>query len=287
MFTLAFALTVVAAAQPHWGQREDSIEHPSKRWVVCLDVSRSMLAQDHSAQGSKTRLQVARDLIEQFCAQVGGDQMALIPFAGKARLMVPLTEDLAALTEMLELSSDRRLVGGGSDLGAELELAFQTVAAAGAAKPTAVLVLSDGEDWGGQVEAQMEQCKEQNLVVNCVGFGSPLGSKIPFDGAFLQDANGDDVITALQADRLQQIAAQTNGIYLHADALHGASSQPAGGAQMLLDRAAIQPPKSNSNEADPALADLSHGLANRFQWPLALACFFWLMELLAALRRRK
>jgi Ca-activated chloride channel homolog len=327
-FPLAFACTVLAAAQPHWGKSEDAIQPPAKRWVVCLDVSRSMLAQDQiahpsdalssdandgltigsqtlhrSAQTSPTRLRAARDLIEQFCGQVGGDQMALIPFAGKARLMVPLTEDLAALIEMLELSSDRRLVGGGSDLGAALKLALQTVEAAGEPKPTAVLVLSDGEDWGAGTEDILKLCKEKGLILNCVGFGSRLGSKVPLDGAFLQDADGADVITALQADELQQIAAQSGGIYLHADALHANSSNATEAAQLLLDRAATQAPKSGLLMANAAAnaaaagtgaaettntnADLSHGLANRFQLPLALACLLWLMELLAALRRRK
>lgn len=275
-FSLALFFSVLAAGQPQWGQSEQQVEHQPKRWIVCLDVSRSMLAQDYSAQDATTRLDAARDWIEQLCSLAGGDQMALIPFAGKARLMVPLTEDLVALGEMLALSSDRRLVGGGSDLGAALELALQTVTAAPEPLPTAVLILSDGEDWGQKTQQQVELCKQQDIVLNCVGFGSPLGSKIPFDGGFLQDQDGRDVVTALKVEALQQIASQTGG-----------SFQTADGTQLALDRITLRQPKSTGANPLQAAAETGFTAANRFQWPLAVACLLWLLEMLTARRRRK
>ncbi len=277
-FTAAFVLSILAWAQPQWGVASQSMQHQPKRWLLCLDVSRSMLAMDH-ANGAQSRLQGAREWIRELCLQSGGDQMALIIFAGKARLMVPLTEDLIALTEMLDLAAEDRMVGGGSDLGAALELALQTSQSAEPMQ-TAVIMLSDGEDWGPQTDEVVAQCREQGLALTCLGFGSPLGSKIPTEGGFWQDSNQQDVITSLQTQNLQQLADSTGGQLL----LDPLDLQQ---TKFVLPPAAAGHTDASANPSESTDDSTHLAAANRFQWPLALACLLWLVELLTSWRRRK
>jgi Ca-activated chloride channel family protein len=80
-----------------------------------------------------------------------------------------------------------------------------------------VILLSDGEDHDETAIQTATELAGQGVLINTVGIGSPEGSVIvdPATGQNKKDEAGNTVISKLNEETLQQIAAKTNGIYVH------------------------------------------------------------------------
>jgi Ca-activated chloride channel family protein len=238
---------------------------PGLDLVVCLDVSRSMLARDVPP----SRLLRARQELLALARRARGDRLALVAFAGEARLVVPLTQDLDSFAELAVQADPLSVRKGGTDLGAALDAALQAFPA-GSRGPEAVVLVTDGEDLAGGGRRAAGRCRERGVPVHCVGFGSPLGSKIALAGdegeSYLKDRAGREVVSALDAPGLRAIAAATGGEVVD------------GGARPLslveLYERHVLPRARRTTGAGPG-----RERQNRYQWPLLAALLLWLVEL--------
>ena len=269
-----FALAILAAVQPAWGIDPEKVQSRGVDVLVCLDVSRSMLARDLEP----SRLGRARDEIRALANRVQGDRLGLVAFAGDARLRVPLTRDMESFTELVGACDPSSVELGGTDLGAALESALAALEAgeaSAAGSETAILLITDGEDLEGRGLAAAQACRDAGAVVHCVGLGSALGSKIAVerdgDQAFLRDRAGAEVVTRLDARGLEAIAAATGGSYLDL----GATSRPL----VELYEARILPMAGKAASGDRS------ALRNHYQWPLGLAFLLFLAEFAVSERR--
>jgi Ca-activated chloride channel family protein len=245
LFPAGVLFALIALAQPLWGEGGAAGERLATDLVICLDVSRSMLAEDVEP----SRLERAKAEIESLAARAAGDRLALVVFAGEARLVVPLTRDLASLARMASLQDPLSVATGGSDLGAAID------AARGALDgPGAILLLTDGEDLGESGLRAARRAREAGVEVACMGFGSPLGAKIPDGDGFVRDEQGREVVSRMDPDRLRRMA---DGAF--------AANGPVADFYENRIRATI-------------VARVPGGRANRYQWPLALACVLWILE---------
>lgn len=263
---LAAGLTcaVLAALQPMWGTAEQRVEQRGIDLVLCVDVSRSMLARDVMP----SRLAAARRHIEMLAERARGDRLALVVFAGEARLLVPLTQDVDSFLDLLQQASPTSVGKGGTDLGAALTCALEALRAA-TGDHEVILLLTDGEDHQGRGERVAKLAKERGIVVHTVGIGSPRGSKIVVDGeggeAFLRDKAGGEVVSAMDPSSLDRIATAGGGEFVDASS----TSRP---LVELYDRRAVP-------MARKALAtQQSRVLRNRYQWPLLLGLGLWLWD---------
>jgi len=79
----------VAGARPRFGVYFEKVVQRGVDCFICLDVSRSMLAEDVAPN----RLQRAKSDILDLLRKLAGDHVGLIVFAGKPVVEVPLTTD--------------------------------------------------------------------------------------------------------------------------------------------------------------------------------------------------
>lgn len=200
--------------------------------VLCLDVSRSMLAGD----ARPTRLAQAQAGIRLLAERSRGDRTALIVFAGTARLHVPLTQDGALLADLAEACGPATVERGGSDLGAALEAARAALAESDA-RHAAVVLFTDGEDLEGRAAAAAAALGADGIPVHALGYGSERGSLITVDGAggqnFLRDASGAEVVSVRDTASLRRIAQRSGGSYRDAG--------PDGAAVQELHAEVLQP----------------------------------------------
>ena len=77
----ALLLALIAVLQPLWGEGVAKIEQRGIDMLVCLDVSRSMLARDLEP----SRLARAKLEIRSLAGRARGDRLGLVVFAGEAR----------------------------------------------------------------------------------------------------------------------------------------------------------------------------------------------------------
>jgi Ca-activated chloride channel family protein len=263
----------LAIMQPLGRPDQSMLEPRGADVVVCLDLSRSMLARD----AIPSRLEAAKRSIRELAQAVRGDRLALVLFAGQARLASPLTRDGAALAEIVSLADPTSVARGGSDLGAALEVALDALEGS-TGDHQAIVVITDGEDLAGQALGAAERCRVRGVPVHAAGFGAPQGSKIaiPADGgseSFLRDRAGHEVVSALDVEGLRQLTAATGGdLVLETD-----ERKP---LVALYDRRIL--PKARELLAARGGATRE----NLFQWPLLAAVLLWLAELAWSDRRR-
>jgi Ca-activated chloride channel family protein len=261
-FALGVLFALLALAGPSFSRAEAASGAADPDVVLCLDVSRSMRAQDLRPD----RLARARQEVLAFATAGRAGRVALVAFAGEARLLVPLTTDGQALARIADLADPSSVARGGTDLAAALDAARGALGGPG----TAVL-LTDGEDLGGAGLEAAERCRAEGILVHAVGFGTPGGSavRVPEGDGTLRDRRGAAVVSALDAAGLERIAAATGGAYADggtAGALLGLPEGPRRGG--------------GAAPAAPARRDV-------YAWPLLLAILCFAADLAVGDRRRR
>jgi Ca-activated chloride channel family protein len=222
---LGLAFLAFGAAGPRWGQGPPPPTAPGRDIVVLLDLSRSMLARD----ALPSRLGRAKEALAAFADAVqarGGHRLALVAFAARAQLIVPLTHDYDHFRAKLDaLGADPPPTGvrpagagvSGTRLGAGLQRAVDAhdPRSRGAQD---ILLVSDGDDPAGDEEwrAGLAAAREAGVPVDAVGVGDPdRDNPIPAGAGTLQ-YQGAEVHTRLHEAPLREIAARTGGAYLAA-----------------------------------------------------------------------
>ncbi len=269
LVSTGFFLAAVAVMQPLWGEGGRRIAQSGIDIVVCLDVSRSMLARDVRPN----RLERARREIRDLSQRVRGDRLGLVVFAGEADLVVPLTHDLESFAELALLAGPESVVRGGTDIGTALEAALEVLQDG----TGVVLLITDGEDHAKRARAAAEICEERKITVHCAGIGSMPGSKIVVEEkggeAFLRDRSGEEIVSALDSTSLREIAEMTGGVFVDT----GAAPRPL--VELYEER--IEGLSRTSFEAEER-----NGRENRFQGPLLAALAAWILELCLTARKR-
>ena len=87
-----------------------------------------------------------------------------------------------------------------------------------------LLIISDGEDHALETEDSLKTLPDDKLSIYTLGIGTSAGTRIPLYEAgtgelvgYKRDRQGKVVVTALQREALQQIAAQGGGSYYQID----------------------------------------------------------------------
>ena len=240
--------------------------------VVCIDTSRSMLAQDMRPNRLERAKREVRGLLE----RLRGDRIGLVAFSGDAREVAPLTHDRATLTALLDYVTHDDNRRGGTDLAAALQHALDLFDGRSGSHE-AVCLLTDGEDLEGRAAELASQAAERGIRVFLVGLGTEAGGKIPFTDArgqegFLRGPDGEEVVTRLDGDSLKKIADETGGAYLSVEM----SPTP------LEDLYTARMATLEGRELEGGERRVPH---DRYQWPLFLAILCMLFEV--GLRERR
>jgi len=182
--------------------------------MVVLDVSKSMLSQD----AKPSRLDKAKQFINQLLPQLENNRVGLILFAGQAHLQMPLTPDIAAAKMFVSNAATDAVSLQGTLFSEALALTNNALDVKEKKFKTAVLI-TDGEDNDDQSEEAIRSLNENGVVVHTVGIGSPGGSYIiePGTNEPKKDAEGNVVVSKLNEKLLQQISSVTKGTYHRLD----------------------------------------------------------------------
>ena len=212
LFSLAFGLGVVAVANLRKPGSADNISRKGIDIVITLDVSKSMLATDLAPN----RLERAKQMILKLMSQMPNDRIALVLFAGKAYMQMPLTVDHGAAAIFVSSASPDAIPAQGTVFSEALQMS-ERVFNTKEGRFKSVVLISDGEDHDQETLKTADDLAQQGVMVCTVGIGSPEGSQIPDSatGDFKKDAMGNIVVSKLNEEELKQIAEKTNGVYVH------------------------------------------------------------------------
>jgi Ca-activated chloride channel family protein len=213
LFTLGVAFIFIALARPQVGFEFQETHRKGLELLFAVDTSKSMLAQDVKPD----RLTRAKLAVTDLLTKLNGDGVGLIAFAGSSFLQCPVTLDYDAFRESLDALDVNVIPRGGTDIASaihEAEAVFKTRTAA----DKILILITDGEDLGGEAITAAQSAGKNGLKIFTVGVGSTTGELVPVPSEnggtdFAKDENGRPVKSHLDETTLKKIAETTGGIY--------------------------------------------------------------------------
>ena len=265
---LAMAGIAFALAQPQYGLEWSERKARGLDLVFAVDSSKSMLATDLRPN----RLARAKLAVMDLIGQLESDRIGLVAFAGRAFLQTPPTLDYAAFRESLEALGPSTMSRGGSDIGSALREAEKAFPKDNNFK--AIILLTDGEDLGGDAIDAAKELAAKQIKVYTIGIGTPSGEILRIRNrsgseTTMRDDAGNPVLTKLDEETLVQISQITGGTY---------SRLSAQSLDTLYNSVLSTLPRAERE------TELQERRIERFQWLLAPAVILLMLEML--IRRR-
>lgn len=267
---IAAAAVGFALARPQLGVEWSERKSRGLDIVFIIDSSKSMLATDLRP----TRLDRAKLAVVDLVERLESDRIGLVAFAGQAFLQTPPTLDYSAFRESLDSLNPGIMTSGGSDLGYALEESAKAFPSENNVK--VAVLLTDGEDLGGNAITAANDALEQGIQVFAIGIGTPEGEYLRIkneqgDDEFVRDSSGQPVLSKLDESNLQEIARITGGSYsrLSGDSLD----------QLYNSVIATLPREERESE-------LQEIRIERFQWAISTAIGLLFLDVLIRRRRQ-
>jgi Ca-activated chloride channel family protein len=196
-------------------EREPQYEHEDL--VLILDHSASMRAHDVAPSRFSRAVAEIKDFLQHKPESI--DRVGLVGFAGGSLVLSYLTSDLNTVAFFLDWIDQDPQTLLGTNIGAALKNASEVAAKDDRRTQKIFLLISDGEDYGGELNRQVSLYRAAGRRVHCIGIGSDGDVPIPIRDAEgretpLRDEDGRIVRTRFEEGTLRQIAAATGGRYV-------------------------------------------------------------------------
>ncbi|MCI5212397.1 MAG: VWA domain-containing protein, partial [Candidatus Electrothrix sp. ATG2] len=259
-----------ALARPQYGERWIEVRRKGIDILIGVDVSRSMLVQDIKP----SRLGRAKLAVRDFVAKLEGDRVGLLPFAGTAFLMCPLTTDYEAFNASLDTLDVGSIPKGGTDIGTAIRQGGEILS--NEANHKILVLVTDGEDLSEDALKAAEEAREQQMTVYTIGVGTPEGELIPAAegqvGRFVKDQQGNFITSKLDEQTLTTLAETTGGLYVPL----GSMGQ---GFDTIYERKLSLVPEEEHGQRRRKIP------IERFSWPLGAAILLLSLDFLFSGRR--
>ena len=202
-------------------------------------------------------------------------KIGLIVFAGDAYVQLPITTDYSSAKLFLSNISTDIVPVQGTAIGSAIDLAARSFTPE-TETSKAIIVITDGENHQDDAVAAAKQAHEKGIVIHTIGMGLEQGAPIPEKGKpgqFMQDAQGNVVISKLDEQTLQDIAKAGEGLYIRA-------SNTEVGLNRLLDEV---------NRMEKSLLEerVYSDYAEKYQYFLLVGLFFIFVEFMILGRKNK
>ena len=213
----AIAFLILGLSRPQFGAKLQKIKRKGVEIIIALDVSNSMMAEDIQPN----RLERAKRAIARLTEKLTNDKLGLIVFAGDAYTQIPITTDYSSAKLFLSSINTSIVPKQGTAIGSAIELAIKSFTP-DTESSKAVIVITDGENHEDDAVGMATTAQEDGIIVHTIGMGLPQGAPIPVYNTngqkdFRKDKNGEVVVTKLDENMLQEIAAAGGGKYVRAN----------------------------------------------------------------------
>ena len=209
LMIVAATLGILALAGPTWEKLPQPVYQQRASLVILLDLSRSM----NAADVKPSRLARARHKIADILQRRKQGQTALVVYAADAFTVTPLTADVDTILTLLPALESEIMPVQGTRVDRALALSFELLKNGGVAAGD-ILLISDGLS-AREMERSMALLERQSAHrVSVLALGTVEGGPIPMrSGGFLENREGEIVVSALAEDLLRELAERGDGIY--------------------------------------------------------------------------
>lgn len=207
--TACFGLLILALLEPSFGEAEADLRAVGRDVFFVVDLSRSMDARDVQP----SRLEKVKFELSKVLDALPDDRFGLVVFSANAYLQCPLTTDHGALRLFIESLNTSQVEATGTAFAPAVQLATQKALASAANQSKALVLVSDGEDFGASDREAIRLLQRNKIPILTLGVGTRTGGGILTERGVLRDEDGERVVTRLQPDALQRLATVTGGDY--------------------------------------------------------------------------
>ncbi|MEM6398359.1 MAG: VWA domain-containing protein [Bacteroidota bacterium] len=207
----ALPLLILALANPQYSAQREEINRRGIDLIIAMDVSRSMLARDIEPSRMDRSRYFANALID----ELTGNNIGIEFFTCTPVISAPLTTDYQFLRSVVTAAEPGQISAQGTDIGAAIELAEANYREE-STNHRALVIISDGEDFGGEANAQATSAFDKGLIIFTVGVGRGGAAPMPYElsngrEAMIRDGSGNSAMTTSDPETLKRVAESGGG----------------------------------------------------------------------------
>lgn len=211
---LALSCLVVALARPQKRSNEQRTEGEGIDIMLCMDVSGSMGSTDISP----SRMDVAKEVAEEFVRGRPVDRIGLVIFSGESFTQCPLTNDRNTLITQIQTLESRALLKDGTVIGEGLATAVDRLSRSNA-KSKVIILITDGKEDAPETRlidplTALDIAKSKSIKVYTIGMGAMPTTIVEVTGNKSKPKNAN--IDFIDETLLRKIANETGGEYFRA-----------------------------------------------------------------------
>ena len=211
---LTLSCIIIALARPQKRNDEQQTQGEGIDIVLCMDVSGSMGSKDILP----SRMEVAKEVAEEFVRSRPVDRIGLVVFAGESFTQCPITTDRNTLITQIQTLESRRYLIDGTVIGEGLATAVDRLSKS-TGKSKVIILLTDGKEDPPETRlidplTALEIAKSKGVKVYTIGMSAAPSTIIENTGNKQGKKNlaGDFLDEAL----MTKIANETGGKYFRA-----------------------------------------------------------------------
>ena len=218
---IAGGALVLALVRPQAQLTTRTPQYEREDLIIMLDRSASMRAHDIAPSRFARATAEIRAFLKNKPENI--DRVGLVGFAGSSLILSYLTRDLDTVAFYLDWIEEDPQSLMGTNIGAALKNALEVARKDDRKTRKIFVLLSDGEDYGGELNRQLAVYRQEGHHINAVGIGSddevpvpeilPDGREVP-----LRDETGRIVKTKFEETTMRELAGNTGGRYLRSRA---------------------------------------------------------------------
>lgn len=215
---LLIATVVVMLARPRAGSME-KIKGQTRgiEVVIAMDVSNSMNASSTGDNNGISRLQRSKMVMQKLIDQLQNDKVALVVFAGKPLMQMPMTIDGTSAKMFLNSINTNLVSLQGTNIGAAIDLSMKAFSKDKNVSKSIILI-TDGENFEGDAVESAKEAHSKGIQINVIGIGDKA-VPIPLeDGNYMLNDNGDIAMTSFNKEKALEIAKAGGGSLVKGDA---------------------------------------------------------------------
>lgn len=282
----AFAFFIQALAgplgNPHYvsqeqeGRKGGQARRKEHELAFFLDISASMEVKD--MRQSKTRLDYAKEIIEEIIKGLKGEPVSLYVFTSEVEKKVPSTVDTFYARLVLQNVKVHDIGAEGTDLTKAVSKIVSDAAGVKKGKRITFLLLTDGESTEGKIPENVDLKKEMGSAdVLIIGMGSKEGGTVP-DVQF----NNNAVNSKRDDAALENLARGFSGKYYVAE-----TSSPLLIAQKVLKEIAKEPLFVKTGSLQESVDIDAIHYDELFKYPLFVGIALYILALTLPFHTRK
>lgn len=218
---LTLTALILVIARPQKRNQQQRTEGEGIDIVLCMDVSGSMGSRDILP----SRMEVAKEVAEQFVMGRPVDRIGLVIFSGESFTQCPITNDRNTLITQIRVLESRRFLADGTVIGEGLATAVDRLSES-KAKSKVIILLTDGKEDPPETRlidplTAIDIARSRSVKVYTIGM-SASPALVPENTAIVKGKKNPS-IDYLDEALLQKIATETGGQYFRARSREGLS----------------------------------------------------------------